>query len=41
MLGSKGCITRHGTETVRVPAIVEINTVDTTGAGDSFAIGIL
>lgn len=41
MLGSKGCIARHGDETVRVPAIRETTTVDTTGAGDLFASGFL
>ena len=39
--GSKGCIARHGAETVRVPAIRETTTVDTTGAGDLFASGFL
>ncbi|XP_024403161.1 uncharacterized protein [Physcomitrium patens] len=41
MLGSKGCIARHGNETVRVPAIKETIAVDTTGAGDLFASGFL
>jgi sugar/nucleoside kinase (ribokinase family) len=41
MLGAKGCIARHGEETVRVSAIRETTTVDTTGAGDLFASGFL
>lgn len=41
MLGSKGCIARHGDEIVRVPAIRETVTIDTTGAGDLFASGFL
>jgi len=41
MLGAKGCIARHRGETVRVPAIRETTTVDTTGAGDLFASGFL
>lgn len=41
MLGAKGCIARYGEETVRVSAITETTTVDTTGAGDLFASGFL
>ncbi len=41
MLGAKGCIARHGKEMVRVSAIRETVTVDTTGAGDLFASGFL
>ena len=41
MLGAKGCIARHGEETVRVSAIRETTMVDTTGAGDLFASGFL
>ncbi|KAL6958970.1 hypothetical protein U1Q18_015859 [Sarracenia purpurea var. burkii] len=40
-LGPKGCIARHGKETVRVPAIGEANVIDATGAGDLFASGFL
>eukprot|EP01018_Ginkgo_biloba_P008583 Gb_26465 [translate_table: standard] len=41
MLGSKGCIARHGKEIIRVPAIEGSQAIDTTGAGDLFASGFL
>ncbi|GLT40118.1 hypothetical protein SLA2020_142740 [Shorea laevis] len=40
-LGANGCIAKHGTEVVRVPAIGEARPVDATGAGDLFACGFL
>ncbi|WOK97798.1 hypothetical protein Cni_G06506 [Canna indica] len=40
-LGSKGCIAKHGSEVVRVPAIGDTHAIDATGAGDLFASGFL
>jgi sugar/nucleoside kinase (ribokinase family) len=39
-LGSQGCLTYHRGEWIRVPAWA-VETVDTTGAGDSFNAGFL
>ena len=39
-LGSKGAMAVNGNESAKVPAITT-NVVDTTGAGDSFAAGII
>ncbi|EXB91920.1 hypothetical protein L484_009013 [Morus notabilis] len=40
-LAANGCISKHGKEVVRVPAIGESKAVDATGAGDLFASGFL
>lgn len=40
-LGSKGCIAKHGKETVKLSATGESQPCDATGAGDLFASGFL
>ncbi|XP_074269124.1 uncharacterized protein LOC141592388 isoform X2 [Silene latifolia] len=40
-LGPKGCIAKHGKETVKLPAIGEAQPCDATGAGDLFASGFI
>ncbi|CAO2830483.1 unnamed protein product [Amaranthus hypochondriacus] len=40
-LGSKGCIAKHGKETVKLSAIGEAQPCDATGAGDLFASGFI
>ncbi|KAL2902046.1 hypothetical protein RDABS01_027128 [Bienertia sinuspersici] len=40
-LGSKGCIAKHGKETVKISAIGQAQPCDATGAGDLFASGFI
>ncbi len=40
-IGSRGCLVGRGGEIVHVPAVSGVRCVDTTGAGDTFAAGLI